>query len=66
MTGGKSVAYKVEWILETDLKNFFGSFEWTLQFVEHQEPSAISWRWLSRLSEGASLSTTIFDRGRMP
>jgi RNA-directed DNA polymerase len=43
---------KVEWILEADLKNFFGSLshEWMLQFVEHRvgDPRLISLirRWL--------------------
>ncbi len=29
---------KVEWVLEADLKNFFGSLshEWMLRFVEHR------------------------------
>jgi len=43
---------KVEWILEADLKNFFGSLshEWMLRFVEHRvgDPRLISLirRWL--------------------
>jgi group II intron reverse transcriptase/maturase len=43
---------KVEWILEADLKNFFGSLshDWMLQFVEHRvrDPRLISLirRWL--------------------
>jgi RNA-directed DNA polymerase len=43
---------KVEWILEADLKNFFGSLshEWMLQFVEHRvgDPRLINLirRWL--------------------
>jgi RNA-directed DNA polymerase len=43
---------KVEWILEADLKNFFGSLshEWMIQFVEHRvgDPRLISLirRWL--------------------
>ena len=42
----------MEWILEADLKNFFGSLshEWMLQFVEHRvrDPRLISLirRWL--------------------
>jgi group II intron reverse transcriptase/maturase len=43
---------KVEWVLEADLKNFFGSLshEWMLRFVEHRvgDPRLISLirRWL--------------------
>lgn len=53
---------KVEWILEADLKNFFGSLshEWMLRFVEHRvgDPRLISLirRWLkaSVLEDGES------------
>jgi RNA-directed DNA polymerase len=43
---------KVEWVLEADLKNFFGSLshEWMLRFVEHRvgDPRLINLirRWL--------------------
>ena len=43
---------KIEWVLEADLKNFFGSLshEWMLRFVEHRvgDPRLISLirRWL--------------------
>jgi retron-type reverse transcriptase len=43
---------KVSWVLEADLKNFFGSLnhEWVLRFVEHRvgDPRVISLirRWL--------------------
>ena len=43
---------KVSWVLEADLKNFFGSLshEWVLRFVEHRvgDPRMISLirRWL--------------------
>jgi group II intron reverse transcriptase/maturase len=51
---------KVEWVLEADLKNFFGSLshEWMLRFVEHRvgDPRLISLirRWLKAnvLEEG--------------
>jgi RNA-directed DNA polymerase len=51
---------KVEWVLEADLKNFFGSLshEWMLRFVEHRigDPRLISLirRWLkaSTLEDG--------------
>jgi RNA-directed DNA polymerase len=52
---------KVEWVLEADLKNFFGSLshDWMLRFVEHRvgDPRLISLirRWLkaSVLEDGA-------------
>src|ERR1700751_3496034 len=52
---------KIEWVLEADLKNFFGSLshEWMLRFVEHRvgDPRLISLirRWLKAgvLEDGA-------------
>ena len=51
---------KVEWVLEADLKNFFGSLshEWMLRFVEHRggDPRLINlirrWRKASILEDG--------------
>jgi retron-type reverse transcriptase len=56
---------KVSWVLEADLKNFFGSLnhEWVLRFVEHRvgDPRVISLirRWLKAgvLETGKSIRT---------
>jgi Reverse transcriptase (RNA-dependent DNA polymerase) len=59
---------QVEWVLEADLKNFFGSIshEWMLRFVEHRvgDPRLISLirRWLkaSILEDGEISAIGIF------